>query len=114
MKIQHNYILSFLQKSSIHENHKHINLYIPEISCFVFKMTYFRYRTSTQILDKCTVCSVCYGKCPQCVFLYISEVLRGAESEEKTCRGSQASFSVRIAVQGQYKLLTVYGAVLFL
>lgn len=36
-----------------------------------------------------------------------------AESEEKKMRrGSQASFSVGIAVQGQYKLLTMYRAVL--
>lgn len=38
---------------------------------------------------------------------------RRAESEEKKKRwGSQASFSVGTAVQGQYKLLTMYRAVL--
>lgn len=65
----------------------------------------------SRLHKSCTnISSVCYEKCPQCVFLYTSEGLRGAE--KKLCWGSQASLSVRIAVRGQHELLTVCGAVL--
>lgn len=52
---------------------KNTNTYTFQKYQTVYKMTNFRYRTSTQILYK-YIYSVCYEKCPQCVFLSTCEV----------------------------------------
>lgn len=92
-------IFFFLWKSSIHEKHKHIH--IPEISdCFIkwlISDTVHLRKSFTNIYTLCAMKNVHSVSSS----VDVRWGARRAESEEKKMRrGSQASFSVGIAVQG--------------